>query len=113
MAWSDALAAQPTAMLRQRALLQLAYAAVHALRGDPSSNWDALHLQERQLTAAAAQGVHAAKVDFLLKTVSLASLDCNNGCMGRSSNGLHLLLRAQTLCHRPVDFLLALRWNVL
>ena len=62
MAWSDALAAQPTAMLRQRALLQLAYAAVHALRGDASSNWDALHLQEQQLTAVAAQGAHAAKI---------------------------------------------------
>ena len=61
MAWCDALAAQPTTMLRQRAILQLAYAAVHALKGEASPDWDALHLQEQQLIAAATQGKLAGK----------------------------------------------------
>ena len=59
MAWSDALAAKPTAALRQRTILQLAYAAVHGLKGSASSHWEAMHGQEQQLMACAAQGVAA------------------------------------------------------
>lgn len=59
MAWSDALAAKPTAALRQRSILQLAYAAVHGLKGAAFSHRDALHGQEQQLMACAAQGAAA------------------------------------------------------
>lgn len=43
-------------MLRQRALLQLAFAAVHAMHGASASEWGGLLGQEQLLMTAAVQG---------------------------------------------------------
>ena len=40
--WADALMAKSDVMLRQRGIIQLACAAVHALTGESSANWAAL-----------------------------------------------------------------------
>lgn len=40
--WADALMAKPDVMLRQRGIIQLACAAVHALTGESSANQAAL-----------------------------------------------------------------------
>ena len=55
-AWVAALMSKPAAMLRQRAILQLACAAVHALHGAGAAEWDALHKREQQLMAASTSG---------------------------------------------------------
>lgn len=55
-AWADALMAQPDVMVRQRGIVQLACAAVHALMGASSANWVALETQEQQLLQHALDG---------------------------------------------------------
>lgn len=71
-ALSNALAAKPTGMLRQRAILQLAYAAVHAMHKDVSCSWDAVHQQEQELAASAAQGTTHLLHKQLMEGMSLA-----------------------------------------
>ncbi len=55
--WADALSAKPDVMLRQRGIIQLACAAVHALTGESSANWAALETQEQQLLQHALDGM--------------------------------------------------------
>ncbi|DBA79608.1 TPA: hypothetical protein ACH3X1_008295 [Trebouxia sp. C0004] len=55
-AWADALMAKPDVMLRQRGIIQLACAAVHALTPESSANWAALETQEQQLLQHALDG---------------------------------------------------------
>ena len=55
--WADALMAKSDVMLRQRGIIQLACAAVHALTGESSANWAALEAQEHQLLQHALDGM--------------------------------------------------------
>ena len=55
--WADALMAKSDVMLRQRGIIQLACAAVHALTGESSANWAALESQEQQLLQHALDGM--------------------------------------------------------
>lgn len=55
--WADALMTKPDVMLRQRGIIQLACAAVHASTGEPSANWAALESQEQQLLQHALDGM--------------------------------------------------------
>ena len=55
--WTEALSAKPDMLWRQRSIIQLAHAAVHALTGDSSSaRWEALERQEQQLLQLALDG---------------------------------------------------------
>ncbi|KAL3161558.1 hypothetical protein ABBQ32_010425 [Trebouxia sp. C0010 RCD-2024] len=76
--WTDALTAKPDAMLRQRSIVQLASAAVHALRGDSSAGWAAMELHEANLLTQALDGSHtlANAVVALLKTM-VGGSDCD------------------------------------
>ncbi len=48
--------AKPDTMLRQRAIIQLACAAVHAFNGKSAAHWEALERQEQQLLQLALDG---------------------------------------------------------
>lgn len=54
--WTDALMAKPDAMLRQRSIIQLACAAVHAIIGSSSAQWAALEQHEADLLQQALDG---------------------------------------------------------
>ena len=48
--------AKPDAMLRQRSIIQLACAAVHAFSGESSAQWAALEQHEAKLLQQALDG---------------------------------------------------------
>ena len=54
--WTEALMAEPDAVLRQRSIVQLACAAMHALKGDSAPHWEALEWQEQSLLQVALDG---------------------------------------------------------
>ena len=56
--WTEALMDKPDVMLRQKAVIQLACAAVQALTGDSSAPWEAAHLKEQQLLQLALDGMY-------------------------------------------------------
>lgn len=47
--WTDALMAKPDAMLKQRSIIQLACAAVYAIKGSSLARWAALERHEGNL----------------------------------------------------------------
>ena len=57
--WTEALMAKPDAMLRQRSIIQLACAAVHAFNGESSAQWAALEQHESHLLQQALDGMSA------------------------------------------------------
>lgn len=54
--WTHALVAKPDAMLRQRSIIQLACAAVHAFSEDSSAQWAELEQHEAELLQQALDG---------------------------------------------------------
>ncbi|KAL3161673.1 hypothetical protein ABBQ38_008774 [Trebouxia sp. C0009 RCD-2024] len=76
--WTDALTAKPDAMLRQRSIVQLACAAVHALSGEASAGWAAMEQHEANLLTHSLDGSNtlASAVVDLLKSIGHGS-DCN------------------------------------
>lgn len=70
--WTEALMAKPQALFKQRSIIQLACAAVHAFNGDSAQSWDAIEQQEQRLLQLALDGEAA----YTHQSASVHSVIC-------------------------------------